>query len=267
MGKVLLKTVTDRPVLVAKLSDMSDKIFSKLDSMTWDEKLEKSILTETAISLLLGSPSATTAVLPGAELAAKAAKLSKDLGLALKLQHDATQAISKVSSAVRNSVPSMADAIVDGVGIVGGVKKYGKETLERAVDIVKKNPLITKTEKSVVKAVEKVAGIEKKIEEKKLIFKLLEESQPGPGGSKGFQRYVNLYEDGIQVLFRNDTGVRAHEMPKHFPGGGKISHYNIEIKKITRVLKNGDIKTQKLYHRNFHIVVDENSNVIKTFWS
>ena len=233
--------------------------------MSYDEIIEHTSAFVTEAVFTLASPVG----IPGADQATAAVQLSKNLGAFVKIQHNATNAIVKGAGVIKKAVPTVAEAIVEGVGIVGGLAKEGKELAGRTLNIVARNPKIAKAEGGVADAVKKVASIEKKIEEKNIIFKLWEKATPGPGGSTEFQRKVNLVEDGIQILFRNDTGTRAHKLGKHFPKGKKISHYNVEIKEMTgkTMQRRGEIiyETKPCY--DYHIVVNKQGKVIKTFWS
>ena len=237
--------------------------------MSYDEIIEHTTAFVTEAVFTLASPVG----IPGADQATAAVQLSKNLGAFVKIQHNATNAIAKGAGVIKKAVPTVAEAIVEGVGIVGGLAKEGKELAGRTLNIVARNPKIAKAEGGVANAVKKVASIEKKIEEKgalKQLIEWFEKSKPGPGDSKGFQRYIDLKEDKIRVVFKNDTGKRVYDIRKRI-GKRKVilkdaPHYNIEAKKILKISPKGnviDVSSKNLY--NYHVRVDKKLNILEIF--
>ena len=76
------------------------------------------------------------------------------------------------------------------------------------------------------------------------------------GEVKG-KNIISQIDENTQIVFRNDTGVNAHPVkPKGYVD--PVDHYNVEIQTKTPA---GKWKSKWSYH----IVFDENGNIIDTF--
>ncbi len=64
-------------------------------------------------------------------------------------------------------------------------------------------------------------------------------------------------DDNTKILFRKDFGDNAHPIGSKYPE--PTNHFNIEIQKYS------ETKHQYQKYRDYHIVIDENNNVIDYF--
>lgn len=163
----------------------------------------------------------------------------------------ATHTAAKSPIALKLSAP-ITEMFGDSFALAKMATEEGRDSVRKAIDIVKRNPSTLKVEKNAVEAVKEVARIEREIEHFSLVdlFKRAE-----PFGEVGHQRKVFL-NNGEQVIFRNDTGKFAHAIGKKYPE--PINHLNIEIQKP---LGNG--RFEKFY--KYHFILDENNNYVDHF--
>ena len=92
----------------------------------------------------------------------------------------------------------------DGLALAKMVVEEGKDSVRKAIDIVKRNPNTLKIEKNAVEAVKEVARIEKEISRSPL-SELIKKSKPFTEN----QRVVVL-DSGERLIFRKDVGKFAH---------------------------------------------------------
>ena len=156
-----------------------------------------------------------------------------------------------VGAAAQKAHSGMTSAVQELAGAIKTRVTHGKELTDRALNIFRRNPEAISTGKSAAEVIEEIAETERKIQEK-TIFRLLRESKPSSPETANFQRET-LLGDGKKIVFRNDTGTRAHPITSH---GYKnpIDHYNIEIQEAYR----GGWRN---YYK-YHIIVDDAGNVI-----
>ncbi|MDO7908784.1 polymorphic toxin-type HINT domain-containing protein [Paenibacillus sp. JX-17] len=67
---------------------------------------------------------------------------------------------------------------------------------------------------------------------------------------------ISKIDDNTQVIFRKDTGIKAHPIKPKYPNA--VEHYNVEIQTKTSA---GKWKSRDSYH----IIVDSNGNIIDRF--